>query len=110
MKCAEVFQYCRELPQSEQKTLDQDGTAIAFVAAEKPFAFFETGAPIQWKFSIQVTEELYEALHRPPKVRQTDKGEGFWLTIIGVDDYPEDELVEMIDWSYQQSCASNASA
>ena len=107
MKCAEVIQYCKGLPKSALKPLNKPGTHISFVVnnegEEKAFAFFETGAPIQWQFSVRVTEEQFESMQSPPRIRAADKPDGYWITIARVENYDEDELIDLIQWSYQQA-------
>ncbi|WP_317931604.1 hypothetical protein [Halioxenophilus sp. WMMB6] len=103
MKCAEVIKYCLSLPDSEQQLLNSEGTSMAFTIGKRPFAYFETGAPIQWQFSLQVTEALFNDLYSPPKIRQVEKGDGYWLTITRVENFADEDLMDMIRWSYREN-------
>lgn len=108
MKCAEVIKFCRQIPGSEQRNLNHLGTAIGFFAQGVQFALFETGAPIQWQFSLPVSEDLYESLHSPPRILKADKGDGHWITIARVENFPDDELISLIKQAYQLTVKQSA--
>lgn len=102
MKYVDVMKYCLAKPGATRVAVNAAGTAFGFSVNERFFAYFETGAPIQWRFSLQVTASNFEKLQFPPKVLPaTDKPEGHWLTIVRVESFDEDLLLELIDWSYQ---------
>lgn len=103
MKYVDVIRYCQSLPHTSKQEYSSDGTAFSFNVGEHPFAWFETGAPIQWKFSIQVTPDLFDQLHSPPKVVQVDKPGGQWLKITRIETFDEPQVKAWIDWSYQWS-------
>ena len=105
MTYADVLKYCLALPDT-QKCFSSNGKAFSLTVGNVPFAYFETGAPIQWQFVIRVTEALYEELPRPPQVRKTERGEGHWIIIARVENFDEKKLKEMILWSYQQNLAA----
>ena len=102
MKYIEVLQYCLALPDTSKHYSSQAGNAFSLTAGDAAFAYFETGAPIQWQFVVRVTEELYDKLHNPPQVRKTDRGDGHWLVITRVENFDEGLLKELIHWSYEQ--------
>lgn len=103
MKYVEVMQYCLSFPNSERRVLNRSGNAFALTVGSKPFGYFETGAPIQWQFSLQVTPQHYDELPNPPQVRQASGKPGDnWITIQRVENFDEEFLKELIDWSYQQ--------
>lgn len=119
MKYVEVMQYCLSFPGSQRELVNSSGNAFALTAGSRVFGYFETGAPIQWQFSLKVTPENYEALPNPPQVRQNrvrqdkareDKAtedsarqDDYWITIQRVENFDEKLLKELIDWSYQQA-------
>lgn len=103
----EVMKYCLGLPGVERRSTGSAGNAFVFVAGENVFAYFETGAPVQWRLTLRVTEEHYEGLYFPPKVIYAeDKPGGDWLTIVRVESFDETLLKELIDWSYNNAAKS----
>ena len=104
MKYIDVMKYCLSFPQSERKLLNSAGNAFALLAGSTPFGFFETGAPIQWQFSLPVEPQRFDELLNPPQVRQAKyKPNDHWITIQRVENFDEVLLKELIDWSYQQA-------
>ncbi|GAB1260463.1 MmcQ/YjbR family DNA-binding protein [Aurantivibrio plasticivorans] len=108
MKYSEVMTYCLSFPETKRQALSAEGNAFALLAQSSPFGYFETGAPIQWRFSLRVTESHFNDLANPPLVRKAgDKGkEGqhdYWITIQRVENFSETLLKELIQWSYQRA-------
>ena len=67
---------------------------------------FETGAPIQWKLSLEVSEEQFRVLIYPPQITQAkDKPAGHWITIARVENCDEGLLKELIAGSYAKAIA-----
>lgn len=103
IKYADVFNYCLSLPDVNQQIHADRGKAFSFNVQGRPFAWFETGAPIQWKFSLRVENDLYHTLLNPPKVCQADKPDGQWLMISRIETFDEPQVMELIDGSYQSA-------
>ncbi|TVZ40830.1 putative DNA-binding protein (MmcQ/YjbR family) [Alteromonadaceae bacterium 2753L.S.0a.02] len=109
MKYVDVMKYCLAKPGTTRVALNNAGTAFGFSANGAFFGYFQTGAPIQWRLTLEVTEENYEKLLFPPKVLPADdKPKGKWLTIVRVESFDEELLLELIDWSYQSNVPSEA--
>ncbi len=106
MKYGDVLNYCLSLPAAEKHYSSASGNAFSLSVGTEPFAYFETGAPIQWQFVVRVTAVLFEELYFPPQVRKTERGEGHWLIIARVENFDEDRLKELVHWSYQQAAQS----
>lgn len=105
MTYSDVLKYCLSLPNTQKHYSSTKGNAFSLSVGDEAFAYFETGAPIQWQFVVRVTPALFEQLHRPPQVRKTEKENGHWLTIARVENFDEDYLKQLIQWSYQQATA-----
>ena len=108
MKYVDVMKYCLSLPDAARKPLNAEGNAFAFTVGESVFGHFATGAPIQWRLSLRVTLQNFEALPSPPRIRQaqdqfnTDHDD-YWITITRVENFDDDQLKALIDWSYQRA-------
>lgn len=101
MNYIDVMKYCLSFPDTQRQVLTASGTKFALIVKDKPFGYFETGAPIQWQFSLRVTAEHFEELPNPPMVRKaTDKPEDHWITIERVENFNSHHLKELISWSY----------
>lgn len=103
MHAADVMKYCLELPETERHSLTGQGTSFSFTINSEPFAYFETGAPIQWQFSLRVSDELFVIMHNPPMVRQAAKPNDNWITINRVENFDDSYLKELIRWSYRKA-------
>lgn len=103
MKYVDVLKYCLALPAAQKHYSSASGNAFSLTVGNEPFAYFETGAPIQWQFVIRVTPVLFDELHKPPQVRKTERDKGHWLTIARVENFDEEHLKELIQWSYRQA-------
>ncbi|GAB1257761.1 hypothetical protein NBRC116494_22630 [Aurantivibrio plasticivorans] len=108
MKYSEVMKYCLSFPETKRQPLSADGNAFALLAESSPFGYFETGAPIQWRFSLRVTESHFNDLPNPPLVRKANKkvkkeDNDYWITIQRVENFDETLLKELIQWSYQRA-------
>lgn len=101
MKYSEVLKYLVNFPGAVKAPLNDTGTAFGFKVGETIFAYFETGAPIQWKLTLRVNEQQFQQLHYPPQILQArDKPPGYWLTIVRLENFDEPLLKELIEGSY----------
>jgi len=108
MKYVEVLKYCLSLPQSERKSLNGEGSAFALTVSDSVFGHFATGAPIQWRLSLRVTQQHFEELPSPPRIRQAQdqfniEHDDFWITISRCENFDDDLLKDLINWSYQRA-------
>lgn len=112
MNYVDVIRYCLALPNTRRETTSASGNAFAINYAEVPFGTFRTGAPVQWKFSLRVSEMQHRDMHNPPRIFQAKTEDqwdnDYWLTIARVESCDEAQLKEMIDWSYQRTCKLQA--
>ncbi len=103
MKYIDVLKYCLSLPDTRKESEVGQGQRFTLLRQDQPFAFFETGAPIQWQFVIRVSADQYESFYNPPQVRKTDRKPGFWIVITRVENFDGELLKDLIQWSYQQA-------
>lgn len=59
MKYVDVLNYCQSLPDVQKHYSSGSCNAFSLKVANEPFAYFETGAPIQWQFVVRVTAALF---------------------------------------------------
>lgn len=106
MKYSEVIPYILSFDQVTRRTISETGSAIVFCLQEQIFAYFETGAPIQWKLSLEVSEEQLAELIYPPQITQAkNKPDGHWITIARVENCEEQLLKDLIAGSYARALA-----
>ncbi|WP_290580403.1 hypothetical protein [Ketobacter sp.] len=104
MNYIDVMKFCLALPKAERKLLTPSGTAFALTVDSNTFGYFQTGAPIQWQFTLRVTPQHYVELPDPPRVRQVkEQPDEHWLTIERVENFDGELLKQLITWSYQQA-------
>ena len=104
MNYIDVMKYCLSFPDAERKLITPSGNEFALTVGENSFGYFETGAPIQWQFTLRVTPENFDELPNPPKVRQAKhRPEDHWITIERVENFDGELLKELIAWSYQRA-------
>ena len=104
MNYIDVMKYCLSFPDAERTLITPSGNEFALTVGPHPFGYFETGAPIQWQFTLRVTPERFDELPDPPKVRQAKhREEDHWITIERVENFDGDLLKELIAWSYQRA-------
>lgn len=107
MTYIDVVKYCLTFPNAHRQVLSQSGNVFALMVNNETFGQFETGAPVQWQFSLRVTPEDFEALPNPPHIRQADtQARDYWITIRRVENFDEQQLKKLIEWSYRKAQAS----
>ena len=103
MKYFDILKYCLALEGVSRSAAAGENTIMLSVDGTA-FAFFETDAPVHWRFSLMVTAENYTKLNAPPRILQArNKPGGYWLTIVIVESFDEELLKELINWSYMQA-------
>lgn len=104
MTYIDVVRYCLSFPGTQRQVLNEAGNAFGLMVGQSMFGHFETGAPIQWQFTLRVTPEHFEELPNPPHVRQAQSPQGdHWITIRRVENFDDQLLKNLIDWSYQHA-------
>lgn len=107
MNYKEAITYCLSLPGTHKALEATEKHRIVLSVNNQIYGLFETGAPIQWKFSLQVAPEEVDKLVEPPLIRAADIGvDGHWVTIERLENFDGERLKNLIGWSYQQAVAS----
>lgn len=104
MQYVEVIKFCLSLPRTKRVAASDLGNAFKLCVDESVFGYFETGAPVQWHFSLRVAPDKSDDFLNPPSVRKAaDKTDDNWLTIQRVENFDEDLLKELIQGSYERA-------
>ncbi len=104
MNYKDAMNYCLSLPGTQRQIEMSNKQIFSLSVNNTVFGLFETGAPIQWKFSVQVAPEKLKSLLNPPMVKVAEvDSEGCWITIVRLENFDGDQLKRLIDWSYQQA-------
>ncbi len=110
MNYIDVMKYCLAFPNAERQPLTKSGNAFALMVNGTAFGYFETGAPIQWQFTLRVSEVNFETMPNPPMVRKASKtDDDHWLTIERVENFNGELLKELIAESYQRASVAACS-
>ncbi|MGZ3253378.1 MAG: MmcQ/YjbR family DNA-binding protein [Burkholderiaceae bacterium] len=77
---------------------------ISYVVGGKNFAYFKTSEPERWRFSVRVTPDRFLELTDMPGIKPARYMARYhWVTIVDVSSFPEEYLIELVEWSYQKS-------
>lgn len=107
MHVNDVKQYCKQLPGSETDLRGTPANILSYKVAGKKFAYFKTSEPEQWRFSIRVTTEQFLELTDQPGIKPARYMHRFgWVSIVHVQQIPDDYLQQLIQASYQRALSS----
>jgi len=80
---------------------------LVYSVHDKKFAYFKTSEPEKWRFSVRVSPGRFLELTDQPGVKPARYMHRFhWVTIVEVDAFYEDTLIELIRWSYDKALGS----
>lgn len=107
MNVAEPKDLCRHLPGATERLHGNPINVLGYVVGGKNFAYFKTSEPEQWRFSVRVTPDRFLELTDMPGIKPARYMARYhWVTIVNVNSFSEDYLVELVEWSYQKSLHS----
>jgi predicted DNA-binding protein (MmcQ/YjbR family) len=96
--------HCRGYPGVRETLYGHPGNILVFYAGRRKFAYFKTSEPERWRFSVRVSPDRFLELTDMPGVKPARYLARFhWVTIVVVDTFPEDYLVELVDASYRRA-------
>lgn len=99
-----VKAFCRALPGAQETLVASPGNILQFSVDTRPFAYFKTSQPEQWRFSVRVSPERFLELTEQPGIKPARYMHRFhWVTVVEVQRMPADYLRELIDWSYHKA-------
>ena len=107
MDIQSVKDYCLSLTGSSLREEAAPYNRLVYLVANKPFAYFKTSAPEQWRFSIKVSPESFIELTDQAGIKPARYMHRFyWITIVDVGSVHTAHLKQWIDWSYHKALNS----
>ena len=107
MNVEQLQQHCRALTASCETLHEAPSNVLVYSVGGKNFAWFKTSDPERWRFSLRVASERFLELTDMPGVNPARYMARFhWVTIVDVQAFPQDYLLELVHWSYQRACSS----
>lgn len=111
MKPSQLKQHCLRYPGATAVLHGEPSNILVYRVEDKTFAYFKTSEPERWRFSLRVTPERFLELTDRPGVKPARyMGRFHWVTIVDVQAFPADYLVELVQGSYQRAVASLSKA
>jgi predicted DNA-binding protein (MmcQ/YjbR family) len=102
MNVPRLKQFCRAFPQAAETLYGEPYNFLVYSVGARKFAYFKTSEPEKWRFSIRVAPDRFVELTDVPGVKPARyRGRFYWVTIVKVQTFPEDYLVELVEWSYE---------
>ncbi|HLD66897.1 MAG TPA: MmcQ/YjbR family DNA-binding protein [Pseudomonas sp.] len=99
-----VKAFCRTLPGAHETLVASPGNILQFAVDTRPFAYFKTSQPEQWRFSLRVSPERFLEMTEQPGIKPARYMHRFhWVTVVEVQRVPADYLRELIGWSYHKT-------
>lgn len=107
MTLKELRQYCRDFSAADETLFPEPKNILWYSIAGKQFAYFKTSDPEKWRFSIRVMPERFLELTDIPGVKPARYWHRFhWITIVNIEEFNDDYLKELADWSYHRALTS----
>lgn len=104
MKLAALKKLCASYAGARERLHAAPSNVLVYSVGEKSFAYFKTSEPERWRFSIRVTPARFLELTDMPGVKPARyMGRFHWITIVAVEQFPEDYLRELLEYSYQKA-------
>jgi predicted DNA-binding protein (MmcQ/YjbR family) len=104
---SQVKAYCASLPGADSLLHEAPVNVLSYKVGGKTFAYFKTSEPERWRFSFRATPDRFLELTGMPGVKPARyMGRFHWVTIVDVRRFPEDYLVELVQWSYDKAFSS----
>lgn len=99
--------YCRRFPGAGEIHFAEPKNILWYHISGKQFAYFKTSEPEKWRFSLRVLPERFLELTDMPGVKPARYMHRFhWVTVVDIEDFPEDYLQELVEWSYVKALNS----
>jgi predicted DNA-binding protein (MmcQ/YjbR family) len=104
MNVAKLKKFCTSMAGASEHLYAHPVNVLAYQVGGKNFAYFKTSEPEQWRFSVRVTPERFLELTDTPGVKPAKYMARYhWVTIVDVNTFPQQYLIELVEWSYHQS-------
>jgi len=80
---------------------------LIYSVGGKSVAWFKTGEPERWRFSLRATPDRFVELTDIPGIKPARYMARFhWVTIVDVRRVPVAYLTELVEWSYRKALGS----
>lgn len=107
MNTEDLKALCSSLPGAASMLHGAPSNVLVYAVGGKNFAWFKTSEPEKWRFSLRVLPERFLELTDTPGIKPARYMARFhWVTIVQVENMPEDYLVELVHWSYRKALGS----
>ncbi len=107
MNVEQLQQLCLGFPGATETLYGKPSSILLYAVGGRHFAYFKASEPERWRFSLFVTPDRFVELTDVPGVKPARyRGRYHWVTIIRVQRFSPDYLVELVAWSYRKSLGS----
>jgi predicted DNA-binding protein (MmcQ/YjbR family) len=104
MNVDQLKAHCASLPGVAERLYQSPINVHAYQVGGKSFSYFKTSNPERWRFSMRVAPERFLELTDMPGIKPAKYMARYhWITVVDVSSFPEDYLIELIEWSYQKA-------
>lgn len=104
MDIQSVKDYCLSLAGSSIREEAAPYNRLVYLVGNKPFAYFKTSEPEQWRFSIRVSTESFIELTDQAGIKPARYMHRFyWITVVDVGAVNSEYLTQWIDYSYYKA-------
>jgi predicted DNA-binding protein (MmcQ/YjbR family) len=111
MNTTQLKKHCGGLPGAHSHLHAPPVNVLSYKVGGKTFAYFKTSEPEQWRFSFRTTPDRFLELTGMPGVKPARyMGRYHWVTIVDVRRFPQEYLVELVQWSYDKALSSLSKA
>lgn len=111
MNVDQMKEHCQRMAGVRHELYGAPSNVLVYSVGDKNFACFKTNAPEMWRFSLRVSPDRFLELTDMPGVKPARYMARFhWVTIIDVQSFPEDYLIELLQWSWQKAFSSLSKA
>jgi len=98
---------CSAFPGAASTLHDAPANILVYSIGGKNFAYFKTSEPERWRFSTRVSAERFIELTDMPGVKPARyMGRYHWISIVKVEQFPDDYLHELVQCSYRKALGS----
>jgi predicted DNA-binding protein (MmcQ/YjbR family) len=111
MKTDQLKTHCSRFPGATETLHGAPSNILVYKVGGKTFAYFKTSEPEQWRFSFRASPDRFVELTGVPGVKPARyMGRFHWVTIVNVQQFPQDYLMELVQWSYDKAMSSLSKA
>jgi predicted DNA-binding protein (MmcQ/YjbR family) len=107
MKTEQLKSHCASFPGATATLHGEPSNILVYKVGDKTFAYFKTSEPERWRFSFRASPDRFLELTGVPGVKPARyMGRFHWVTIVNVQQFPQDYLTELVQWSYDKALSA----